>query len=108
MVARLTGIVTTNTAPFGVLSMMRTVPSWPSIRRRTDRQPETRAARFAGGARVDLIEGVEHSAALELGDADASIRDANFDRGAPGAQDRHATRVLWMRRFDGRDPARRA
>src|SRR5450432_1241600 len=44
-----------------------------------DRQAQPGAARFARGARIDLIEGVEHAAALALWDADAGICHAELD-----------------------------
>src|SRR5688572_5320518 len=47
-----------------------------------DGQAQARPAGLARAARVDLIEGVEHSAALALRNADAGVGDANLYGGA--------------------------
>src|SRR5450432_2843300 len=44
-----------------------------------DRQAEPGAARFTRGARIDLVEGVEHAAALALRDANARVCHPELD-----------------------------
>src|SRR4051812_5039896 len=67
-----------------------------------DGQAKAGAARFACGARVDLIEGVEHATPLELGDANPGVGDPKFDGGPTSAQNHHAARILRTRSVDGR------